>query len=296
MNKIFIYFFLISFTQIFSPMVDSYIENNTQTGNENLQIFKTLENQISEFINNSNWTNISFSNKEKINCSMIVNISSYDNDVFSGTLQVQSSRPIFNSSYESSVYNYIDKDFSFRYQEFQNFVFNPNQFESNLISVLSYHVYIILGMDSDSFKLNSGKKHYQQARSILDYSNVVLITSAGMLKMVVRTRYYLIDNILSPTFKEFSNVLYDYHLNGLDKMFEDAKKSKSNISKSIISSLERMNSRRPNSYILKVFFDAKSDEIQDIFSAGPSVEITNLISMLSKVAPMHSSKWRKIKF
>ena len=295
MNKIFIYFFLISFTQIFSQELNcSVIVNATQTGNENLQIFKTLENQISEFINNSNWTNISFSNKEKINCSMIVNISSYDNDVFSGTLQVQSSRPIFNSSYESPIYNYIDKDFSFRYQEFQNFVFNPNQFESNLISVLSYHVYIILGMDSDSFKLNSGKKYYQQARNILDYSSSTNYLGWNA-KDGRQNRYYLIDNILSPTFKEFSNVLYNYHLNGLDKMFEDVKKSKINISKSIIS-FERMNSRRPNSYILKVFFDAKSDEIQDIFSAGPSVEITNLISMLSKVAPMHSSKWRKIKF
>ena len=126
MNKIFIYFFLISFTQIFSQELNcSVIVNATQTGNENLQIFKTLENQISEFINNSNWTNNSFTNKQRINCSMIVNINSFDNDVFSGTIQVQSSRPIFNSSYESPIYNYIDKDFSFRYQEFQNFVFNP---------------------------------------------------------------------------------------------------------------------------------------------------------------------------
>jgi len=295
MNKIFIYFFLISFTHTFSQELNcSVIVNASQTGDENLQIFKTLENQISEFINNSNWTKNSFTNKQRINCSMIVNIKSFDNDVFSGTIQVQSSRPIFNSSYESPIYNYIDKDFSFRYQEFQNFVFNPNQFESNLISVLSYHVYIILGMDSDSFELNSGKKYYEQARNILDYSNGTNYLGWNA-KDGRQNRYYLIDNILSPTYKEFSNVLYDYHLNGLDNMFSDVKKSKINISKSIIS-FERMNSRRPNSYIMKVFFDAKSDEIQDIFSAGPSVEITNLVSMLSKVAPMHSSKWRKIKF
>ena len=112
MNKILIYIFLISFTHTFSQELNcSVIVNATQTGNENLQIFKTLENQISEFINNSNWTNNSFTNKQRINCSMIVNINSFDNDVFSGTIQVQSSRPIFNSSYESPIYNYIDKDF-----------------------------------------------------------------------------------------------------------------------------------------------------------------------------------------
>jgi hypothetical protein len=225
---------------------------------------------------------------------MVINISNYDNNIFQGTIQIQSSRPIFNSSYESTVYNYIDKDFSFEYQEFQNFIFNPNQFESNLISVLSFHVYIILGIDSDTFELNSGKRHYQQARSILDYSSSTNYLGWNA-KDGRQNRYYLIDNILSPTFKEFSNVLYNYHLNGLDKMYDDTKKSKLNISKSIIS-LERMNSRRPNSYIMKVFFDTKSDEIQDIFSDGPSVEITNLSSTLSKLAPMHSSKWRKIKF
>mgnify|MGYP001243432396 CR=1 FL=1 len=295
MNKIILYIFIIfSFTSFGQELNCNVIINATQTGDENLQIFKTLENQISDFINNTNWTSNPITAKQRINCSMVINISNYDNDVFQGTIQIQSSRPIFNSSYESSVYNYNDKDFSFQYQEFQNFVFNPTQFESNLISVLSFHVYLILGIDSDTFELNSGKRHYQQARSILDYSSSSNYVGWNA-KDGRQNRYYLIDNILSPTFKEFSNVLYDYHLNGLDNMYADVKKSKINISKSIIS-LESMNIRRPNSYILKVFFDAKSDEIQDIFSDGPSIEITKLSSALSKLAPMHSSKWRKIKF
>ena len=135
MNKIFSYIFII-FTYIsFGQELNcNVVVNATQTGDENLQIFKTLETQISDFINNTNWTNNSFTSKQRINCSMVINISNYDNDTFQGTIQIQSSRPIFNSSYESSVYNYIDKDFSFKYQEFQNFVFNPTQFESNLIS------------------------------------------------------------------------------------------------------------------------------------------------------------------
>ena len=295
MNKIILYIFIIfSFTSFGQELNCNVIINATQTGDENLQIFKTLENQISDFINNTNWTSNPITAKQRINCSMVINISNYDNDVFQGTIQIQSSRPIFNSSYESSVYNYNDKDFSFQYQEFQNFVFNPTQFESNLISVLSFHVYLILGIDSDTFELNSGKRHYPQARSILDYSSSSNYVGWNA-KDGRQNRYYLIDNILSPTFKEFSNVLYDYHLNGLDNMYADVKKSKINISKSIIS-LESMNIRRPNSYILKVFFDAKSDEIQDIFSDGPSIEITKLSSALSKLAPMHSSKWRKIKF
>ena len=104
-----------------------------QTGNENLQIFNSLQNQLTEFLNNSKWSNREIRNNERIDCNMFINISSYDNDVFQATLQIQSSRPIYNSSYNSPVYNFNDKNFTFRYQEFQNLIFNQDVFESNLV-------------------------------------------------------------------------------------------------------------------------------------------------------------------
>jgi hypothetical protein len=100
---------------------------------------------------------------------------------------------------------------------------------------------------------------------------------------------------MSPTYKEFRDVMYKYHLEGLDHMNSDAKKAKTAISLAL-TDLETMNRRRPNSFILRVFFDAKSDEIQEVFSGGPSVNISNLISTLTRIAPMHSNKWRKISF
>ena len=118
MNKIFLYIFIIlSFTSFGQELNCNIVVNASQTGDENLQIFKTLESQISDFINNTNWTNISFSSKQRINCSMVINISNYDNDTFQGTIQIQSSRPIFNSSYES-----LEIELLFEY-EFKQFAF-----------------------------------------------------------------------------------------------------------------------------------------------------------------------------
>ena len=119
-----------------------------QTGNENLQIFKTLQSQLTEFVNNTSWTKKQVRQNEKIDCTMFINISSYENDTFQGTLQIQSSRPIFNSSYSSPTYNFNDRNFSFRYQEFQNLNFNENQFENNLVSVIAFHIYMIIGIDA----------------------------------------------------------------------------------------------------------------------------------------------------
>ena len=141
-----------------------------QTGNENVQVFKTLEKQLKEFVNNTTWTSKAFKFQEKIECSMVVNILDYNSDTFKATIQVQSSRPIYNTSYSSPVYNFNDKDFSFRYLEFQNLVFNPNQFESNLVSVIAFHIYMILGFDADTFELNAGDIYFKQAQEILNYS------------------------------------------------------------------------------------------------------------------------------
>jgi hypothetical protein len=270
------------------------VVNAQQTGNENVQVFKTLERQLKEFINNTTWTNKTFKPQERINCSMVINVQDYDSDVFQATIQVQSSRPVFNSSYSTPVYNFNDKNFTFQYLEFQNLVYNENQFESNLVSVLAYHVYMILGLDADTFETNGGDAYYKQAQTILNYSQQGNF-KGWKLEDGTQTRFTLIDNILSQTFKEFRTVMYEYHRNGLDEMSTNAKKGKEKLA-STITSLETMNRRRPNSFLMRVFFDAKADEIEQIFSDGPSIKITDVITSLTKIAPMHASKWRNINF
>ena len=295
MFRILLIFSLLTTTLTFSQELACNVTVDArQTGNENLQIFRSLQNQLTDFINNTTWTGRKIRNNERIDCNMFINISSYDNDVFQATLQIQSSRPIYNSSYNSPVYNFNDKNFTFRYQEFQNLRFNADVFESNLVSVLAFHIYMILGIDADTFDMNSGDVFYRQAQKILDYSQQNGF-KGWAANDGLQSRYYLIDNILSPTYKEYRVVLHDYHFKGLDFMNTDVKQAKNNIAKSLMM-LEQMNRRRPNSFILRVFFDTKSNEIQDIFSDGPSVPVTNLISALSKIAPNHSDKWRKISF
>ena len=295
MFRILLFLLILTSSHIFSQELACNITVDArQTGNENLQIFKSLQTQLNDFINNTTWTNREVRSSEKIECNMFINISSQNNDYFEGSIQIQSSRPIYNSSYNSPVYNFNDKNFSFRYQEFQNLRFNREVFESNLVSVLAFHIYIILGIDADTFNPSSGDVYFNQARKVLDFSQ-----QNGFKGWApndgLQSRYYLIDNILSSTFKEYRKVLYDYHFKGMDIMTTDLKKAKLEISKSL-TLLEQMNRRRPNSFILRVFFDTKASEIQDIFSGGPSIPITNLISTLSKISPNHSDKWRKISF
>ncbi|MBL7559935.1 DUF4835 family protein [Olleya sp. YSTF-M6] len=293
-NFLFLFLFCFSVSINAQELNATVVVNAQQTGNENLQQFKTLEKQLKEFISNTQWTDIKVKPQERIDCNFVINISEYSGNNYKATLQIQSSRPVFGSSYTTPVYNINDKNFTFEYIEFQNLIYNETQYASNLISVLAFHVNMILGMDAETFKKQGGSKYFEQAQNIVNFSQQE--NYAGWkLADGLQSRFALIDNLLSPTFKEFRTVLYDYHRLGLDAMSVNQKEAKNKIASSL-SYFKDMNRRRPNSYLLRVFFDAKAEEIEQIFSDGPSVDIADLIETLNKVAPIHSSKWRNIKF
>ena len=295
-KKIYVILFLIcSYSIIAQELNCNLVVNAQQTGNENVQLFKTLEKQLSDFVNNTKWTNKVFESFERVDCSMVITITNYNSDSFQASIQIQSVRPVYNSNYFTTVYNFNDKDFNFQYLEYQNLNFNLKQFESNLISVIAFHVYVILGMDADTFEFNGGQDYFNVARDIANYSQNANIKGWGPARGGDQSRRVLIDQIMSNTFSEFRTALYEYHRNGLDYMFSDRKKAKNSIAKAIIN-FDNLYKRRPNSFVTRVFFDAKVDEITDIFSAGPSVKISDLVPVLNKVAPIYSSNWKKIKF
>lgn len=293
LNQFFIFLFLSVnlFAQEFNATVTV---NAIKTGNENLPIFKNLENQLTGFINNTSWTGQELNSNQRINCNFVIIVSEYKGDSFKCDLQVSASRPVFDSSYETTIYNYNDRDFNFNYISFQNIVFNPSQFESNLASVLTFHLYMILGMDADSFTNAGGDKHFLKAQKILDFSQ-----SSGYggwdSSSSQQSRFAFIDQLLSPTFKTIRSSFYDYHRLGLDTMTKDPEQSKLQISKAV-QSLLTVNNRRPNSFVMRIFFDIKGDEIADIFSDGPQVPIDDLLVALNQMAPTSSERWRRIKF
>ena len=203
MKQFFYLLFVLSISHFYSQELNcNIIVDARQTGDENLQVFKTLETQLSEFVNNNSWTGRLVRPNEKIDCSMFININSYENDIFQGTIQIQSSRPIYNSSYNSLIYNFNDRNFSFRYQEYQNLSFNDNQFENNLVSVIAFHINMILGIDSDSFELNSGTQYFNIAQKISK-------KSALTLKIGKEAFYKQINMNLSDAYDYASNVMVE---------------------------------------------------------------------------------------
>jgi hypothetical protein len=294
MNKLIaIFVFLVLGTAHAQQLNCTVTVNAQKLSNSNLTVFKTLEKSLTEFVNKTDWNGKVYQQNEKIDCSMYITVLSNTSDQFSATLQVQSSRPIFNSSYSSPVLNYNDKDFSFRYTEFENLIFNENSFDSNLVSVVAFYSYMILGMDDDTFVLESGDSNFEKAQNI---TNVAQQSGYKGWSQIDgnQNRYFLITDILSPTYSDIRKTTFEYH-KGLDGMTKDLRTAKEKV-KDAVSNLSKLNSAKPNAFLTRLFFDAKSDEIVSIFSGGPSVTVSDLIDNLNKVSPLNSNKWVAIKY
>lgn len=260
----------------------------------NPQIFKNLEKKLFEFLNNTKWTNKQYKQNEKIECNFFINISEFNSNNVSATLQVQSSRPIFNSNYRSPVLNLNDKDFSFSFVEFEQLVYDQNSFNSNLTSVLAFYVNIIIGLDMDSFSDLGGTKYLETAANIMNVAQPSGYKGWSQSEGNNNNRYFLISDMLSNTFVPYRKAIYEYHFVGLDTMADDLKKGKQEIANAI-QTVAIIQKSRPNALLTRTFFDAKTDEIVQVFSGGPITENVTLLETLNRISPLNSSKWNKIK-
>lgn len=268
--------------------------NSDQVNQTNQQIFRTLERSLADFVSKNQWTNRVYKENERLNARMFITVTQYESDRFEASIQIQSSRPVYNTSYESPVFNYKDDAFNFIYQEFQPLVYNENVFESNLIAVVSYYVYIILGLDADTFSLEGGDEFYRKAQNIVTQAQGSN-TAGWNQETGTRSRFELVDNLLSNSFREYRIAMYNYHRKGLDILGDNNSTGKQVIAGSL-RLFETLIKRRPNAFLIQTFFDAKSEEIQNIFSDGPKVDIVRLKETLNKVAPFYSNIWNEINY
>ena len=295
MRKILLSFLLtLSLTKTDAQELNAqFVVNADLVDQTNQQIFETLEGSLYEFINSQSWSTQDFFPQEKITCSFVLNLSSYNASKFEGTLQIQSQRTIFDSNYDSPVLNFLDKDISFTYQEFQPLFYSPASYESNLVSLISFYVYIIMGINSDSLQFKGGDSYFEQAQRIVNLSQ-----QSGAMGWKQndsnRNRFWLSDTMRSNTFREYREALYTYHRKGLDLMTENPMEAKNNIINALLP-LENLYDRRPNAMLLQMFFDAKADEIVNLFSDGPEVDFDRASKMLKKIAPFYQPQWKQIK-
>jgi len=294
MRKLVIFIFFLGCFNLVSQEVNCLVKiNYEQIGGSNRQIFQTLEKALTEFINQTKWTNRVVKPEERVDCAINIIITSREDNTFTGTLQIQSSRPVFGSTYATPLLNIKDNDFTFRYNEFDPLIYNRNSFDSNLISTIVFYVYTILGVDADSFSKYGGEFELKEAQNAMLQAQQSGI-AAWQNVVGKQNRFLLIDDLLSPNLKTFRDVMYEYHIKGMDNFASNKDFAKQTIEDSVLK-IETLFNKTVGNYLIRVFFDAKADEIVNIYADGPKTRnAARVVTSLRKISPNNSSKWRNL--
>lgn len=276
------------------------VESNQIRGADR-KVFTTLQTSLKEFLNNRRWSTDAYTAAERIECNFLLNVNQeLGSNTYKATLSIQATRPVFNSGYVTSLLNTQDNNITFRYVEFQPLEFNDNRvvandpLVSNLTATLAYYVYIILGLDHDSFAPRGGDPFYKKAMNIVNNAPDNKDIAGWKAFEGNRNRYWLQENLLNTKFSRFHDAMYQYHRDGLDVMYENLNKGRSTIL-NCLNMLYAIHQDVPNTMLLQTFFNAKSNELLKIFSKAPPQEKSRAAEMLAQMDVTNANKYQQMK-
>lgn len=258
--------------------------NSDKISGTDKSVFSNLQDALNQLVNGRKWTDNTFLANEKIDCSMLITINEKNDNAYKADIQVTSNRTIFNSSYTSPIFNFKDNDFEFDYLIGQNVEFAENNIDNNLTATISYYVYIILGLDFDSYSMGGGKPYFERAMSIANSSQS--FTGKGWTAFGGdRNRYALALSLTEEsTASAFHNLWYNYHRKGLDEMSENATRGRTQI-ENTLPDLQKIYQSRPSSPILLFFGDTKLNEVLSIYTKASTEEKQTAYKILESIYP-----------
>lgn len=273
--------------------------NASRVGNQvDRKVFHTLQTAIFNFLNNRKWTDDVFQPNEKINCNFLINIIEGQDNVYKAILTVQAARPIYNTSYESPLMNHQDDNFTFKYIEHQSLEFNENRISgseglvSNLSATLAFYVYIILGLDYDSFSPRGGDVYFQKAMNIVNNSPEGRDITGWRAFDGSRNRYWLMENLTNNRYALIHDAVYAYYRKGLDQMYDNEAAAREGVLEAV-NALQTIHNDVSNAYVIPFFFQGKSDEIINIFKKAAPSQKSRIREMLIKMDIANANKYRE---
>ena len=271
--------------------------NSDAIEGSNKQVFETLKQAIEEYMNQNRWTNMTYAEKEKIECSMLLVVKAYQDNMFACEMTLQSRRPVYGTTYTTPLLNFKDNNFVFNYQEYDRIEYQQNQFTTNLTAMLAYYCYLIIGHDQDSFQRLGGTPFFQACEEIVNACQSASMDQTELKGWLAfdsnRNRYALINNLLDEAFKKYRNYYYEYHRLGLDEMSGNVANGRARIAEGI-PVLKEAYRARPATYVINTFLDAKADELADIFAKGTDKEKKSVYEILMDIDPTRQQTYERI--
>lgn len=266
---------------------------NTDQVSGSKQVFETLQQAMSEYLNTTVFTNAQFAVNEKIDCRMFLTVKEYADDVVKGDLQVQSLRPVYNSSYTTTLINFKDTKIEFVYRENEPLVYSLNNMESQLTAILNFYAFLVMAVDFDSFSPRGGEPYYERLKQIVQMAQSSGETGWKAFEDT-KNRSSVLSSYIEQPGEAVRDMLYAYHRQGLDIMATSPDKGRAAITESL-AAVSAVYSAAPMSVALSLFKDSKLDELVNIYSKAPSDERTKVYNLLEPIYPTELEKLERIR-
>lgn len=269
--------------------------NSDKVQATNKKVFQTLQEAMTDYLNENHFTNAQFSTNERIECRMFFTIAEYlpETGSVSGDLQVQSSRPVYNSSYTTTLFNFKDTKIEFTYQENEPLTFSLTTMESQLTAILNFYAYLIIAIDCDSFAPRGGESAFEQCRNV-----VQMAQSSGETGWKAfedsKNRSAVLSSYIDPSTAAIRDMIYTYHRLGLDEMSLTPDKGRAQITQTL-DVLPKIYQANSMSVALSIFKDAKLDELVNIYTKGTSDERKKAYDILSPIYPTEMTRINMIR-
>ena len=292
-----ILFLLVLCTQVRAQELEAKVNVNHQKINQSsTAVFDDLQQQLTEFINTRQWTNMQFRKNERIRCTFNIIVNKYNesDNSFECTLSVQSVRPVYNSAYTTTAFSIQDPSFNFRFQQYDKLEFRPDVIDNELTALIAYYAYLIIGIDNDTMSPLGGTDALTVAQSIVN--NAQSFPSKGWKAFDdSKNRYAIINDMLDSGMEPFRCMQYKYYREGLDIMAENADRGRAAITEAI-GLLQKSHENKSLSSLPQVFTDIKADELVNIYKGkGTTAEKEKIVEILSNINASKNSSWRQMK-
>ncbi len=265
-----------------------------QVQNTNKRALDMLKKVVQDFLNNRSWTELQVDPRERIDGTLLITISEWDGSKnYKASAQVFSYRPVYGTNYSTSILAYNDRSFNFSYVEGEQLDFNENTNLSGLSSLLAFYANVIVGMDSDTFKMYGGNKYLNTARTILNAAQGNPEEGWRSMESLVN-RYWLINNLLDRRYQPYREFAYEYHINGLDRMGQDEAKARQTMV-SLLAKLLEVDRNNTGNVLTSVLFAAKADELVGVYSKLPGNEGARVFNTLVSLDPSNTAKYELLK-
>ncbi len=271
--------------------------NSQQVEGTDKSVFQSLQENLEQWMNDRQWTELQFQKNERINCTFNITISKYNkaDNFFECSALIQANRPVYNSAYTSTLYNNKDPDFNFNYQQFEQLNFVEENIDNQLTAMMAFYAYLIIGLDLDSFSPLGGTEVLQRCMNLVNNCQSLDYVGWKPFEKNTRNRYTLINDYLDEAMKPFRQLQYDYYRKGLDEMSNNAERGRTNISDAL-QLLKQAHEEKPLSLLPQIWTDYKRDELANIYKGkGTQKEKEAIYDLLFNINASQSEAWEKIK-